>query len=810
MQEVIQESKTTTTTPSKKSRMNGLPIKAFFNACARNWYWFVISAIVCGSIAYLYSKSQTQVYQAGALIVINNKDSKTAGTTSQVFSDLNLAQGNGIVCNELYKLRSTAIMENVVEHLGLNIQYYGHVYLRDVNIYKKSPVQITPLKSEPGSFTMTIVPKSNTQFEFEVDGDGKWKKANFGSKVNTRHGPVAVTKTKLFTPQFKDYTVKVRVSSVAATARGFVSRLSAEQADKYSDIVRMTFTADNYDLCLDILNALIVAYNEDAINDKNTVARSTEQFIQKRIEEISNDLSDVDSRIASLKSASASATMYADASSGVRYQENVSDVNMQVSLASYIRDYLMRMQGNELIPSNTGISNTGIEAQISQYNEVMLKYQKIAATATGESPVIADLTRQLNAMKENIMRTLNNYINSLSIKQNQARSQEHLATGSITSLPSHEKAINEVTRSQTVKEQLYLYLLNKREENALQLAITEPNAKVIEHAGGSSSPIAPIPSRIIMMGLLIGLLIPALILYAIYWILSLDTKIHTRRDVESCCDVPIVGELPAKKESQKELEVIVSPDGRDRVTEAFRIIRSNVDFVVGNTKQDNKGCVVQFTSTMAGEGKSFIALNLALTYAHVDKRVVVVDLDLRKGRFSEYAGIEATHGAGVSAYLSKKIDDIHDVIVKGKIDKNLDFVPLGAIPPNPTGLLMSNRLDEMLRTLAQEYDYVFLDTVPFGLIADAALINRHVDLTVYVIRDGKVDKRILEDLEKMNAEDKIHNLTFLVNDIKLDKKNYGYGSYGYGYGYDFDYNYYSYDRSEEEEKPRRWWEFWKK
>lgn len=805
MQEVIQESKK----ESKKPRTANIPIKAFFNACAKNWYWFIISAIICSSIAYLYSKSQTQVYQASALIVVNNKDSKTAGTTSQVFSDLNIAQGNGIVCNELYKIRSTSIMESVVEHLGLNIQYYGHVYLRDVNIYKNSPVQITPLKSDPGAFTMTIVPKSTSSFEFMVDNDGKWKKANFGSKVNTSHGPVAVTKTPKFTDQYKGYTVKVKVNSVASQARNFVSRLTAEQADKYSDIVRMSFVSDNYDLCLDILNALIVAYNEDAIRDKNTVARSTEQFIEKRIEEISSDLSDVDSRIASLKSASAGATMYADASSGVKYQENVSDVNMQISLAAYIRDYLMHMQGNELIPSNTGISSTGIEAQIAQYNEVMLKYQKIAATATGESPVIADLTRQLNSMKDNIMRTLNNYINSLTIKQNSARSQENRATGSITSLPSHEKAINEVTRRQNVKEQLYLYLLNKREENALQLAITEPNAKVIENANGSSAPIAPIASRIILMGLLIGLLIPAAILYGIYWILSLDTKVHTRRDVEDRCDVPIIGELPAKKESQKDKEVVVSQDGRDRVTEAFRIVRSNLDFVTGN-KKTRPGTIMQLTSTMSGEGKSFIALNLALTYAHVDKRVVVVDLDLRKGRFSEYAGI-SNNGVGVSAYLSGKVDDIHEAIVKGTLDEHLDFVPLGAIPPNPTGLLMSEHLDIMLRQLASEYDYVLLDTVPYGLIADAALINRHVDLTIYILREGKVDKRILEDLEKMSKEDKIKNLTFLVNDIKIDKKNYGYGSYGYGYGYDYDYaSYYSYDLDASDEPKKRWWQFWKK
>ena len=806
MQEIIQESKT----QPKKAKSTGIPIKAFFNACARNWYWFIISAIIFGSLAYLYSKSQTQLYQATALIVVNNEDSKTAGTTSQVFSDLNLAQGNGIVSNELYKIRSSNIMENVVRHLGLNIQYYGHVYLRDVNIYKHSPVQITPLKSDPGTFTIEIVPQSMSEFEFKVDGENQWKKARFGSKINTKsHGAVAVTKTRFFTPDHKGYLVKAKVMPVSVTARGFVNRLTAEQADKYSDIVRMNITTDNYDLCLDILNALIEAYNEDALSDKNKVAHATEDFINQRIAKISGELGSVDSRIASLKSASANAEMYADASSGVKFQENVADANMQLSLATYIRDYLAGMSGNELIPTNTGIaSNTGIEQQINQYNEVMLKYQKISATATSEAPIIADLNKQLASMRGNIMRSANNYIKSLSIQRNTASSQAGLASGSRTSLPGHEKAITEVTRKQNVQEQLYIYLLNKLEETQLQLAISESNAKVIENAHGSTQPVSPIPSRIILIGLLLGLLLPAAILYGIYWMLSLDTKIHSRHDIEENCDLPIIGELPAKKETHSGSEMVVTADGRDRITEAFRIVRSNLDFVTGtyNDESRDKGSVIQLTSTMSGEGKSFIALNLALTYAHVDNRVVVVDLDLRKGRFSEYAGV-SNNGVGVSAYLSKKIDNVDEIIVKSKENKNLDFVPLGAIPPNPTALLMSSRLNTLLQELASRYDYVLLDTVPFGVIADAALINRHVDLTVYIIRDGKVDKRMLDDLQKMSDENKIKNLTILVNDIKFDKKNYGYGSYGsYGYGYGGDY---TYDK-ESDKSSKRWWQFWKK
>ncbi len=784
MQEIISESPREEK-KTKKSRSMGIPIRSFFKACARNWYWFVISAVVCGSIALLYAKSQTKLYQAHALIAINNRDSRTAGSQSQTFADLGIASGNGITQNEIYKIRSSRLMEDVVEHLGLTIQYYGHVYLRDVNIYKNSPVQITPLEGSNKNFSITIIPTSTTDFKFALNGGDDWKTAKFGNRVKTSCGDIAITKTNHFTAQYVGFTVIARVATVSDRARALSAGLVVEPADKYSDMLKLHHTSDNYELSMDVLNALIVAYNQDAINDKNSVARNTEQFIAERIEALSQDLSGVDTRIASLRSASASVNMYADASSGIRYQDNAADASVQISLARSLLDNINRAGNDQLIPSNTGITDGGIESQISAYNEVMLNYQKLSATSTQELPVMQEMSKKLNTLRGNLINSLSNHINKLAAKQSQAQAQSSRATGSMVAAPGQEKAIIEVTRQQNVKEQLYLYLLNKREENALQLAITEPNAKVIEPANGSSAPFAPNQTRTILIGILLGLLIPALVLYVIYWILSLDTKIHSRHDIEDVCNIPIVGELPAKKESQKDQEVIVTADGRDRVTEAFRIVRSNLDFVAST--DDGTGIVLQLTSTMSGEGKSFIALNLGLTYATVGKRVVVVDLDLRKGRFTEYVNLVTNVGA--SAYLAGKVDNLDSIIEKGKINENLDIIPMGAIPPNPTALLMGDRLKQLIAELKKKYDYVLLDTVPYGVIADASLINRHVDVTLYIIRDGKVDRGYLEDLEHMSEAGRFKNLVFLVNDIKYNVKNYGYGNYGYGYGYEYSYDY---------------------
>ncbi|MEG2820979.1 MAG: GNVR domain-containing protein, partial [Muribaculaceae bacterium] len=335
--------------------------------------------------------------------------------------------------------------------------------------------------------------------------------------------------------------------------------------------------------------------------------------------------------------------------SGEKYYDNIAEIEMQLSLVKFIRDYLTNPKNKtELIPANIGIADIGIEEQILKYNEECLKFGKLAAASGDQNPWSLELEKSMALMRSNIMRSIDNQYSSLQIKRAQAQAQENISKQRIATVPTQEKEINDVVRQQKIKETLYLYLLNKREENALQLAITEPNAKIVESASGTDIPVYPSTLNILVLGFMIGLILPAAVLYLIFWIHSLDTKIHNRRDIELLTSVPVVGEIPSKKKSQEEQEIIVTSTGKDRISEAFRMIRGNLDFMLRNDSAE--ASVIQLTSTMPGEGKSYIAVNLALSFAQTGKKVLAIDMDLRKGNLSKIIG-ERGH-VGLSAYLS--------------------------------------------------------------------------------------------------------------------------------------------------------------
>lgn len=383
-----------------------------------------------------------------------------------------------------------------------------------------------------------------------------------------------------------------------------------------------------------------------------------------------------------------------------------------------------------------------------------------------------DLNNSLSAMKQTIVRAVDNLIVGLDIKIKNIRAREVQNTRRISAVPTQQKYVLSVERQQKIKEELYLYLLNKREGNALSQAITESNARVVDAATGSNSPIAPNLMQILLLAIILGLVIPG----GILWLkVVLNTAVWNRKEVENAVSVPFLGEIPLREKKDKN-EIVVRENGRDSVSEAFRVLRTNLDFMRVKT---NDMKVMVFTSFNPGAGKTFISINLAMSFALTSKRVILIDLDIRKSTLSSHV---STMNMGVTHYLSGKTDNVDDIISKGELHENLDVIHSGPIPPNPSELLLSDHLDSLISELRKRYDYIILDNVPASMVADAAIVNRVADLTAYILRAGIFDRRQLPDIEKLYQQDKFRNMCLILNGVNYKHLGSGYG-YGYGYGY---------------------------
>jgi tyrosine-protein kinase Etk/Wzc len=461
-----------------------------------------------------------------------------------------------------------------------------------------------------------------------------------------------------------------------------------------------------------------------------------------------------------------------------KYNSAAMELETQIRLAKYIRNYLVDPAREvDLIPSNTGLSDMNIEGQINQYNLMKLRRDKLLDDSSDRNPIVQELNNSLRAMRQTIIRAVDNMIVSLDVRLNDAWNLEKRAQTRIASVPSKQRQMLSIERQQKIKESLYIFLLNKREENALTQAMADNNARVMDEADGSLAPIYPQRNKMLLLGILIGIALPAL-----FFIVSMfvDTRVRSRKDIEDAVSVPFIGEIPYLKQ-KKESSVQVRNDGNDMLSEAFRIIRTNIGYMGINGKQPQ---VITFTSFNIGAGKTFVGINLSACFTYTGKRVVVLDLDIRKRSLT--AQLHPVHQQkGVTNFLSNNTLEVDDILVKDIIP-GLDMIPAGPVAPNPVELLMNVRLEKLIAELRSRYDYIIIDNVPFGIVADASIINRITDLTVFVVRAGRLDRRMLPEIEKMYEEKKLNNLALLLNGSDLKRGGYGY-HYGYHYGYGYGY-----------------------
>ncbi|GHT33889.1 chromosome partitioning protein ParA [Bacteroidia bacterium] len=759
-----------------------------------NWYWFVLSIGVCCGIAAIYLLWAPKEYSRTASVLI--KDDKKGGggiSESAAFEDLTMFSTKRNVDNEVIVFQSEQMMTSVAKRLHLDISYTIRKGLRTVELYTHSPIIVQFFDVEDTQeFSLEATPVSDKEFLLSDFSDSKETiTATLNDTIITPVGKALVTSSLFFDEEDYNVPIKVTKSNLTDVIRNYREALQVSLASKTATIINLTLKDHNISRVDDVLNTLIAVYNEAAINDKNQITVNTSNFIAERLIIIEKELGHVDSDIEAFKRENrltdlqSETGMFLQESS--KYSQNQLSLINQKQLAQYIRDYLVNpIRISELIPANTGITDVNIESQIAEYNTALIKRDRLLANSSNKNPVVMDLNNSLNAMRQSIIRAVDNLIVGIDVQIKNVQERDNQNTRRISALPGQQKQVLSIERQQKIKEELYLYLLNKREENELTQAITESNARIIDPATGRNIPVAPKSSIIMLAALILGIVIPA----GIFWGHEmLNTSVRNRKDVEDNLSIPLLGDIPLKihkkgKDTAKEKGIVIRESGRDSVSEAFRIIRTNMDFM--QVKADNMQ-VVQFISLNPGSGKTFISMNLAMSIAMTHKKVILLDLDLRKHTLSSFVQKEE-NTFGMSNYLSAHTMDYHTLINKKLLNDSdqLDIICAGPIPPNPAELLLSDRLDNLIESLRREYDYIFLDNVPAGLVADASIVNRVVDLTLYVIRAGVFDKRQLPDLERLYRNEKFKNMAVILNAVDYES---GYGQYGYGHQYGYSYGY---------------------
>ena len=794
---------------SQESPVNGqeeyFHVKELLYLCLSHWKWFAVSLTLAFIIFTVYLLRTLPVYTRTATLLIK-EDSKSKGMSNDIssaFSDMALFQSNSNVIDELKSLQSPAVMMEVVKRLGLDREYYIDGAFHSTPIYGESL---------PITVTFENVPDNETVFaDIQLRGDGSYKISKFirdgeeisgeyighiNTRIKTPVGIMAVYPTAYYSHDYENI-IHVNRHSLYSATNHYLSKLEAALSDKNGATVDLTYKDVNTQRAEDILNMVITVYNERWVKDKNQIAISTSMFINERLGVIEKELGNVDEDISSYKSehllpdVEMASSMYM--SQANKASTDIMSLQNQAYMAKYIRKYLgTEANKYQLLPANSGLENTSVESQITEYNKAMLERNSLVANSSESNPIVSDLDAGLATMRsaiiksiDNISVTLNNQIKSLQRYGGEATSQ-------IASNPKQAKYLLSVERQQKVKESLYLFLLQKREENELSQAFTAYNTRIITPPYGSSSPTSPVRQNVYLLALALGLIVPIVIIFIRE---NMNTTVRGRKDLESSIiSVPFLGEIPLsgskskkwwqfwKNEEDKKAKLVVKQGSRNMMNEAFRVLRTNLEFMTA----EQKTCqVISTTSFNPGSGKTFITMNLATSLAIKKRKILVIDCDLRRGSLSEYF---ATPKNGLSEYLAGKTVDYKDIITSSKMYETLDMIGYGSVPPNPTELLSNPRFAELIQQVRTEYEFVFIDCPPIDIVADTSIIEKQADRTLFVVRAGLLERSMIPEIDKDYKSNRFKNMALVLNGTP----DGGNSRYGYHYSYGYHYGYHSY------------------
>jgi capsular exopolysaccharide synthesis family protein len=767
-------------------------VQDLFHIFLSKWYWFVLSLFITTALVIIYLLITPPIYTRTASILI--KDNSKSGTSAESmaeFDDMGIFRSNTNVNNELITLKSPSLMEEVVTRLDLDKRYISRRGLRKIDLYKSSPVLVT-LKNPDGQAL---------QFDIELQPHGQVRLIDFihsgealsgeiegalSDTIATPVGVVMITPTSYYSEEGGNPHVRFVKSNRQSVVNGYSSALQAVLGSKDATVVNLSIKDQSPQRAVDVLNTLIAVYNENWMKDKNQIAISTSRFISERLDVIESELGNVDEDISSYKSEhilpdiDAVSGMYLSEYAGSR--KELLELNNRLSIMEYIRRNLSDEPGNRLLPVNSGVDNANLEEQIGKYNALLLRRNNLLSNSSERNPLVIDMSQSLTEMSQVIIRSVDNLIVSLNTQINNVKRQEARVIGQIASNPNQARYLLSVERQQKVKEALYLYLLQKREENELSQAFTAYNTRIITPPNGSLSPTEPRRAFLLLIALLTGTLLP---LFFFVVKERTDTTLRGRKDLEGMT-IPFIGEIPLyrKRKSRFSWEkwdtpaIVVKEKNRNVINEAFRLLRTNLEFMV---KKESQSKVIMLTSINPNTGKTFITMNLAAGFAIKEKKVLVIDLDMRKALLSSYV---QSSGPGIADYLGHQTEEWRSAIVKGNNRGEPDLLPVGTIPPNPTELLFDKRLEQMLEELRTEYDYIFVDCPPVEIVADTSIINKLVDMTLFIVRVGLLDRSLLPEIENFYTSGKLRNMSLILNGTMLANARYGY-RYGYAYGNDY-------------------------
>ena len=738
-------------------------------------HWFVIGVVICLLLAQLKLKYASPLFKSTAKVLFKNDESAGLFNEASAFQDFGYGYNYSPIENEIETLKSRSLMKKVVKDLKLNVVFYDNNGLVPKEKYGKCPLKITFLNGDStiynrgARFELKI--RDNNRFIIENDKDNYRYEGAFGKPFDTKVGEIVLTPSGKKTSLVSGKKYILYIYELEGVVDQYAGNIQIERGNEFSNVLEISLVDNSIDKATDIVNTIIFRHQDEAINDHNQVAKNSILFINDRISIISKELADVEGNAQVFKTnnniidVGTEATIFMETQQEI--EKDIVENKIQLKLAEYVNDYLSDFnKSTELLPTNLGLADLSIVNSIETYNNITLERNRILKNSNKKNPIAINLESKILNLQDNLRESLKKYEASLTVRSQQLELQNDKLNKRIRSVPKQEKLLREIQRQQQIKESLYLYLLQKREETAITLSLTVANSRVIDEAHSNGNVVSPNKKNIFLIAILLGIMIPFVFIFIFK---KLNNKLQSTDEIEKS-GINVLCEIPQSKVNSD--NPIFNSHENSPLAESFRLLRTNMNFILNLNEKNSKVIVV--TSTVPNEGKSFISLNLAKSLAILGKKVLVLGMDLRSPTLNKYIGIP--NKIGVSNFIINSDLSLEEVLIKNPVDQEFDLISSGDIPPNPAELLLHPRVDHLFTEAMNEYDYVVVDTPPVAIVSDTLLLTKYADMFLYIVREQYTQRKYLKQISQLKEQQRLPNLHVVLNYAK-ETDAYGYDYY---------------------------------